>query len=747
MDGVIVHLSQTPANSFPVFGSINLYSYNEPGRKVVIKVETNPYGIKGFTRCEHYSEGGHCIERIIGLKGNYSGFQDKVDGIFSVSIYYWSSDSQFHNPLVIQLDHDTNKCYSNEGRGKWVYNALTGGTSDIVELLDKENCRWNKAHVLDFSEHKSPSYKCFVCKSDVFSITMTDYKNEYLTTCYISISAQNSVSKFREGSVDQSGLPPLKNIDKIYVFSFLSLYKSPLVVYFFTQGRHSWYYRYQGDPKWTEKGLSKGPTEMGFVKSSLEKYSIPDMDVDVYKGEAKYRGTGTILYLELKEVYVGTKIHKRSFMVKGLYGGFNLKDLCHAGEKLNGISSKKSLIGFSVYYSDLDKGECFPLAISLCEKDEVCEYFKREDYSTPCEKWVKCTKVTNENQLCDEIKVLCENLKNFAIIQTNVDDEGYPFNVDYSTADDLEIAVSTYNQDENKVYDKFTHHMKNGTLLNILTTKHNGNYIKFKSHFLPIKCMEASVYFWSRDKGHKNPLILELKSSQSSISPYFVYDKDCWKNVKLISGGVRGILDKQNCLVNHAHIVDISEKITGSYPCPSGCNKGFINVITSDFRGYSVSKHYSSSGLLSITQTRYDYKDQIGLPTLLGVECIYVFHYPEGTANASLLYIPSGKGSWYKRKSGDVWELEPDLDHRFVNYPAKILYKLQELSRTLAHKSESVGPRASSESTSENASITMAAVIGVMVGCFIGLEIMTMIKTPRSSFVVKIIDNIRGYRW
>ncbi|EKX73004.1 hypothetical protein BEWA_015650 [Theileria equi strain WA] len=137
----------------------------------------------------------------------------------SVSVFYWSDDNTFRNPLLIQLGSENDDYYTDpEGDNTWSkQSGVHNGT--LRKTLDKENCKRNYAHVLDISKKNNTNYNCPSCDTGTKINVSYSSVASIISSAYTIPGARSpfSVTSFKNDNNWQAGLPSLKDVKNVKV--------------------------------------------------------------------------------------------------------------------------------------------------------------------------------------------------------------------------------------------------------------------------------------------------------------------------------------------------------------------------------------------------------------------------------------------------------------------------------------------------------------------------------------------------
>ncbi|EKX73291.1 hypothetical protein BEWA_053460 [Theileria equi strain WA] len=224
----------------------------------------------------------------------------------------------------------------------------------------------------------------------------------------------------------------------------------------------------------------------------------------------------------------------------------------------------------------------------------------------------------------------------------------------------VNLTVENY-PDRDGSYTKLTHTPENGELG---TIKHGRGFYFLRPE--PTDESSVSVYYWKYDTSHEKVLLIQLGDGDPSV--YYTTSSSTngivWKNdehSKIKEDSLKE-LNKQNCLRNEAHAINISEK-SESYQCPS-CTKYKIDILLDREKQYYIHSFTVTKNKESPSISRFFEGDleQTGFPFVAGMNNICVY-WSSGRSSAPLLiYFFIGGYHWYSRYLGEThWEIEKSL--------------------------------------------------------------------------------------
>ncbi|EKX72266.1 hypothetical protein BEWA_047310 [Theileria equi strain WA] len=255
----------------------------------------------------------------------------------SVSVYYWSRDNSFSNPLLIQLGTGDNEYYASADGTSWAKDH-EASTSKLRDSLNKQNCGKNNAHIIKISEKSSGGYKCPMCSKDI----QLSYQNQSGYDHYRhTISDSFSVTSFRDGNDWQLGLPSLRDISHIQVYCD-STSRGKLLLIYYDHGGHNWFKRNTS----TENTWSGFPNDKVLELLNSDNY-YPKITIKLSTSAGKsYSDNGILITMRSSHIGDGYRKHEHS-----LCGGlFELNGITHKNVPLTDIKSTSLLLSISAYY-------------------------------------------------------------------------------------------------------------------------------------------------------------------------------------------------------------------------------------------------------------------------------------------------------------------------------------------------------------------------------------------------------------
>ncbi|EKX73657.1 hypothetical protein BEWA_036930 [Theileria equi strain WA] len=338
------------------------------------------------------------------------------------------------------------------------------------------------------------------------------------------------------------------------------------------------------------------------------------------------------------------------------------KDVLHGLEDVKSANYTMA----DVHYWEHDYGNLLPLLIGLTTDQKSYTYYSKYNYLSNAEPWVEdCSSLyTSEN--FGKLPIISKALDDIVLLNLSITADSYGVNGQPSSPVNPDVKIEVAGPNLYRIYNEYRHAPKG--LMSLLSTVHNETNIPFANIQHYNKVSSASVYYWSEDRDHENPLIL-VSTSRDDISYYYAYNNNRWEYVEHKSEvkHFNGDLDRQNCVYNKAHRVDIS--LSSEYSCMS-CNRQKINVkedvIEIETGKFTRFKHFiKDDEKLSVAYFTFNFGDiQQGLPSLRDVEHVFVYKYPKD-GEILLVEVPyEGYSKWYKKSldKENEWEVEADLD-------------------------------------------------------------------------------------
>ncbi|EKX72405.1 hypothetical protein BEWA_048720 [Theileria equi strain WA] len=296
-------------------------------------------------------------------------------GYSEVSVYFWEGDSSHAKPLLLELKPapDTSSYYTNSN-GKWV--KQEGGHDNLEKNLDKQNCRWNNAYVVNIA--KTDSYPCVCCSA--CEIQVTSVKAFGYIHCMHRVSTSFSVSKVMDGAFIQTGLPISTDIDVLNVYHYPAHLGKPLLIRYSSKGTDHCYMR---DSR-SKKSWSPVPGDKGITSASVDGWRNFSLLLDLYSPslviDIGRNGNGTYSSGdgEWSIRYTRTESPKGYHKVTHVTPSrilFFVKDFQFDGTFLAKVWIKSLVNSISVYFSTEEAKSKTPLMIEAQRKDGEYDYY------------------------------------------------------------------------------------------------------------------------------------------------------------------------------------------------------------------------------------------------------------------------------------------------------------------------------------------------------------------------------------
>ncbi|EKX72500.1 hypothetical protein BEWA_049670 [Theileria equi strain WA] len=140
--------------------------------KVTVVDESPYFSFKCFRKFRHLIQDHRMNIEYIKHGDKYQCL--KGTNVFSkehdIKVYYWVNDKKFENPLMIAFDYIN---YVPGNGDRWEPDLTARG--EILDALDRANCRKNDAHLLDIT--KKSNYPCSSCNSKTIRVNKHHYSS------------------------------------------------------------------------------------------------------------------------------------------------------------------------------------------------------------------------------------------------------------------------------------------------------------------------------------------------------------------------------------------------------------------------------------------------------------------------------------------------------------------------------------------------------------------------------------------
>ncbi|EKX73532.1 hypothetical protein BEWA_035680 [Theileria equi strain WA] len=346
---VEVDISYYPRNGEVKKDDKGYYYDSSSGGKVLVTDAWYPDPDGTYMKLTHTPENAK-IQNIYHSGNPLSGITD-LGTHKSVSVYYWSLDETFENPLLIQLGDEY---YIWSKSGTWTNDP--GASNNLRGSLNKQNCERNKAHIVKISERvRSGGSTTYECPSGCGTrINLNNFSGSGLTFCTHSISSGSyyapsfSVSGFINGNSWQAGLPSIRDSSSITVY-FESKNNIPIVIDYQKGGEH-WFRRNTKDNKtWTAVPKDQASGDKTEKLLNQNPYYL-QITLDLSNPSGTYSDNGVSITVRNTPIGDDYYISRHS-----LCGGlFELKGVTHNDAPLTDIKSGEKLESVSAYYYGTD---------------------------------------------------------------------------------------------------------------------------------------------------------------------------------------------------------------------------------------------------------------------------------------------------------------------------------------------------------------------------------------------------------
>ncbi|AFZ79283.1 hypothetical protein BEWA_021310 [Theileria equi strain WA] len=315
-EGVIVDISKHSGSGVGQIQSDDKgYYYESNGGRVNLTDDWYPDPEGTYRKLTHTPKGGK-IGSINKGGTPQEGFPD-LTGYTSVSVYYWSGDNSFSNPLLIQLGIG-NEYYTTNGRDSWD-NDNQISTTNLKDKLNEQNCKKNKAHIVDLS--KQGSGTPYECPSGCNRANIHVYKSDSSGDTITYGHTITSVSGFKDGNTWQLGLPSIKGVNLIKVYWKASGETNPIFILYQTSRQRYFRRNAGGGNSWIE-----------VTTSSKETLRIHNLALDLSNTDGTYSFGGANIKMAVLLSHIGDGCRKFEHSLRG--GLFTVNGVSHGITKL-----------------------------------------------------------------------------------------------------------------------------------------------------------------------------------------------------------------------------------------------------------------------------------------------------------------------------------------------------------------------------------------------------------------------------
>ncbi|AFZ79818.1 hypothetical protein BEWA_026670 [Theileria equi strain WA] len=206
-----------------------VYTYTYKDRTITISEERRDT-LPGYKAIKHQKTVGESCSLYQGAT-EFHGFVD-LKSYGDIYAYFWQGDDDYKVPLVIQLGDADNYYISDVNSTTWrraygiTFRTLKNDT--LKNLLDRENCKKNRAHVMEISKGKEGPYKCSLptCDKEIVEVSF----NKPLPYAHSVKVMGSSITRFENENKSQKGLPFPKKVNYVYVYFDLQKCEMPLLI-------------------------------------------------------------------------------------------------------------------------------------------------------------------------------------------------------------------------------------------------------------------------------------------------------------------------------------------------------------------------------------------------------------------------------------------------------------------------------------------------------------------------------------
>ncbi|EKX73948.1 hypothetical protein BEWA_039860 [Theileria equi strain WA] len=308
-------------------------------------------------------------------------------------VYFWEGDNRHRNPLLLELKPTSGASsyyILSGGVGKkWSHISVT--PSEVIKVLDRENCRHNGAHIIDISKKGSYgryiSYPCPGCSSKW--IGLSNHGTDY-SYYYHYLHGGSSIRGFKDGPTEQSGITFSGRISSVFVYNYPSGPEGIPLLICLPYTYNSWFERTSVDSNtWKSVGGSK-PTSTFDKEKILKilKAILPTVVINIGQGTGLSSHGSSITYSDSSEQIEATRqdltgsFSSLSHSVKGK-STFILGGIKHNGFPLQGIPQNLVVKNVKAYYEGQDPENKEKLLVVGLEKRDTGSrnnhvYYSRE---------------------------------------------------------------------------------------------------------------------------------------------------------------------------------------------------------------------------------------------------------------------------------------------------------------------------------------------------------------------------------
>ncbi|EKX72440.1 hypothetical protein BEWA_049070 [Theileria equi strain WA] len=363
MGGVTVYINNHPGRG--VGQDENGYYYiDNSGGRVYLTDEWYPDPEGTYRKITHSLKGEYKIGSIKKERQELKTFPN-LESHTSVSVFYWSGDNGFSNPLLIQLGEGENEYYTNpKGLNNWEVDGTA--TPDLRKKLDEQNCLKNKAHIVDLSKKDKATYSCPSCNTKSIRVySPGTYYGHTIATSGLSLAG------FKDTGTWQAGLPSLKSVETVKVYWNKSG-NNPIVIAQQVSGTGTKWFRRNGGNVNTWTQVVTDPTPTGST------FPTPQITIDLsMKASASYADKTAKVNITVRSSHIGYCYYRYQHSLCG--GPFKVTQVTYNKASLSGIefSPETPMDSVSAYYygDDPEKKENLLLIELSSSGSNTYKYF------------------------------------------------------------------------------------------------------------------------------------------------------------------------------------------------------------------------------------------------------------------------------------------------------------------------------------------------------------------------------------
>lgn len=281
-------------NKVPGIGGVtskgrDTYSYSINSIQVTIKVEECTSEITKYKKLSYTPNSGK-ISKI--KKGGVplNEFNNALQDVTTVSVYYWTGDREYKTPLLVQPGTEKTYYYYNTTReAKWEKDSQA--PNDLKDKLDKQNCKRNKAHQIELNNkdnnNKETSCNAKGCNQK-FYIESTQ-KSEYTKYQFKPKTSDNVQYMYFTSGYNgiHTGLSYPKGLQSVSVY-WKTRQTKPSIIHYNSNGTNQWYRLTDTANNWkqipSESVKFVGENDSEIIKNLIDGKYPPTITVNIENG-------------------------------------------------------------------------------------------------------------------------------------------------------------------------------------------------------------------------------------------------------------------------------------------------------------------------------------------------------------------------------------------------------------------------------------------------------------------------------